>query len=332
MPALVGLGSNLGDRRHTLEAAVVALGQLADTSVVARSTWYETMPVGGPAGQEPFLNGCVVLNTTLAPEALLDELCRIEATLGRERVVAWGPRTIDLDLLLYDDLILRTERLQVPHPRLAFRKFVLRGAAEVAAAWRHPLLEQTIGELQQRLEVLPNYLAFVGQSSGFRTQFAAEAADAARARLVDPTPADVPASVDEVCSHGLVVNEAIEFFNARDEAVRRSIAQAHGMWVVDDAWPEAELISLLLRVGFAPWRRPYSSDVGPLMLPPTEFPEPKLVVCLQSAGDPTHGAVLALKRVWPELQRLPAVVDVDIADREAALAEIAAAMEAAGDV
>jgi len=122
--AHVGLGSNLGDRMAVLDAAVQALDADERTHVMAVSRVYETPPVGGPP-QPPYLNAVVVLETDHSPHELLGVLQVIETALGRERGERWGPRTADLDLLLYDGPPLREPDLTVPHPRARERAFVL---------------------------------------------------------------------------------------------------------------------------------------------------------------------------------------------------------------
>ncbi len=126
--AAVGLGSNLGDRRARLSAAVRRLG--AAGTVVAVSSLYETAPIGGPS-QGPFLNAVAVVDTGLTPRALLDHCLSVEREAGRRRRIRWGPRSLDLDLLLYDRVVAEPG-LQVPHPRLAARRFALEPLAE---AW-----------------------------------------------------------------------------------------------------------------------------------------------------------------------------------------------------
>lgn len=125
--AIVALGSNLGDREHFLRAAVHALGD-----VVAASQVFETEPVGGPDGQGAYLNMVVELRTALDPFALLRRCQRIEADALRQRVVRWGPRTLDVDLLFYDDVRLESAELVLPHPRVGERRFVLAPLSEVA--------------------------------------------------------------------------------------------------------------------------------------------------------------------------------------------------------
>lgn len=130
MRAYVGLGSNLGDREATIRRAVELLGGHPDVEVVGMSTLRETEP-WGPIEQPPFVNGAVALETTLTPRALLDVLLEVERRLGRVRGERWGPRTIDLDLLLYESEIVDRPGLTVPHPRLHERRFVLEPLVEL---------------------------------------------------------------------------------------------------------------------------------------------------------------------------------------------------------
>ena len=122
--AYVALGSNLGDRRAHLEAAFAALAALPGTRLEARSALYETAPLG-PPGQQDYFNAVARLATALPPHAVLDALLVIERERGRVRSERWGPRTLDLDLLLHGDAAVRDERLTLPHPGLLARAFVL---------------------------------------------------------------------------------------------------------------------------------------------------------------------------------------------------------------
>ena len=126
MRAFLGLGSNLGDREALLRAAVASM-----PDVVAVSPVYETDPVGGPE-QEPFLNAVVELDTELGPRELLELCRRLEADAARVRIERWGPRTLDVDVLLVGDLSVDEPDLQVPHPRMWERRFVLEPLADLA--------------------------------------------------------------------------------------------------------------------------------------------------------------------------------------------------------
>ncbi|MDN5347921.1 MAG: 2-amino-4-hydroxy-6-hydroxymethyldihydropteridine diphosphokinase [Clostridia bacterium] len=129
--AYLGLGSNLGDRMAYLRRAIDLLGQEEGMCVEQVSSWYETSPVG-KADQAWFLNCVVKVATTLAPRQLLHTAQKIESLLGRVRLERWGPRTIDIDLLLYDEVSLNEPDLVLPHPRLLERAFVLKPLAEIA--------------------------------------------------------------------------------------------------------------------------------------------------------------------------------------------------------
>ena len=142
--AYIGLGSNLGDRMTTLQTAVQRLESLGRVAEV--SSLYQTEPVGY-LEQPPFLNAVVALETVLAPIDLLHALLGIERDLGRMRTFRNAPRTVDLDLLLVDNVILDTTELTLPHPRLHERAFVLVPLAEVAPEAVHPVSGQTVWEL-----------------------------------------------------------------------------------------------------------------------------------------------------------------------------------------
>lgn len=147
---LVALGSNLGDREALLIEAVRRLDAAPGFEVDRVSAFIETEPVGGPE-QGAYLNGALVATVTLAPLEVLDLLQSVENAAGRVRVERWGPRTLDLDLLLYDDRVVDEPRLEVPHPRLHERSFVLDPAVEIARDWVHPTLGRTLGELREAL-------------------------------------------------------------------------------------------------------------------------------------------------------------------------------------
>lgn len=146
----IALGSNLGDSRGILDAAIAVLDSTPGIRVTARSHWYQTPAVGPP--QPDYLNGCVVIQTALSPRVLLATLLEVEKQFGRERRERWGPRTLDLDLLLFDDLRCDSPTLQIPHPRMTDRAFVLVPLAEIAPAWIEPVSGRAIADLVQKLD------------------------------------------------------------------------------------------------------------------------------------------------------------------------------------
>jgi 2-amino-4-hydroxy-6-hydroxymethyldihydropteridine diphosphokinase len=146
----IALGSNLGDSLKILADALKLLAETPGISVQECSSWYQTTAVGPP--QPDYINGCALLDVRLTPQELLQILLGIEAQLGRIRRERWGPRTLDLDLLLFDDVILDQPNLQLPHPRMHERAFVLVPLAEIAPNWIEPISGKSIAQLVQTID------------------------------------------------------------------------------------------------------------------------------------------------------------------------------------
>ncbi len=142
----LSLGSNLGDRFETLETARTRLESLPDTKLSVFSSYYETEPVGGPE-QGMFLNATALLETSIKPEPLLKMLQDIENAAGRKRLVHWGPRTLDIDMLIYGDVRMESDTLTLPHPHMNQRRFVLVPLVEIAPNLVHPSSGLTAREL-----------------------------------------------------------------------------------------------------------------------------------------------------------------------------------------
>jgi 2-amino-4-hydroxy-6-hydroxymethyldihydropteridine diphosphokinase len=204
---LLALGSNLGDRAATLRAALGELGRLPRTRLVARSRWHESAPAGGPDGQGPFLNGAVLASTNLAPIELLGELQRIENQFGRERNEHWAARTLDLDLLLYDRVTLRTAALELPHPRMAVRRFVLAPAIEAAPWMLHAESGWIVADLWRHWQRPVETYAVAAADSARAAALAAELAGRLQLPLVEgggagPSPRVVVWAAERVGAEG----------------------------------------------------------------------------------------------------------------------------------
>ena len=179
---LIGLGSNIGDRASQLDKAVDVFCGHPRIAFHSVSRYRDTRPIGGPAGQGAYLNAALRVTAQLAPIDLLAWALHIERQLGRRPAERWGPRPIDIDLLLYDCVTMCTPELTLPHSRMAVRRFVLEPALEIARDMLHAPTGWTVGQLWQRLHEIPHYIALVGGTHADRSALARAAADAAGAR------------------------------------------------------------------------------------------------------------------------------------------------------
>ncbi|MGB6043133.1 MAG: pantoate--beta-alanine ligase [Pirellulales bacterium] len=244
---LIGLGSNLGDRHQTLERAINLLIDHAQIDLIAKSGFYETPAIGGPANQNRFLNAAVRLQTSLTPTALHAQLLRTENDLGRQRRVRWDSRTVDLDLLLYDDQVLDLPELTVPHPRMAFRSFVLAPAAEVAGAMIHPVIGRSLQTLWQQIRSQLKYCAVTGGIGAGKTRLVREVIDRLKhqhqlgVQFVEEALPEEMLAAYYVDSAGHGWDTEIEFLRRRQLALDRNRWSSTEGWLLSDFWFQQSL-------------------------------------------------------------------------------------------
>jgi 2-amino-4-hydroxy-6-hydroxymethyldihydropteridine diphosphokinase len=240
--AMIALGSNLGDRRATLDRAIDDLAASRGAVVRGVSAYHETSPVGGPGGQGAFLNAAASLETTLDAFALHRLLIEVELRAGRVRDIRWDARTLDLDLILFGDQILDEPDLIVPHPRFAVRRFVLAPMAELSPEVIDPLTGKTVEDLLSNLDRRPSYVAIDGlPGSGLPRRIAQRVSDVlgglVQSRREPRTPeheGDPPTRFDQLTS------SKVELQKTRD----LSWSMPGDRWIVSDYSVDLDLLRL----------------------------------------------------------------------------------------
>lgn len=308
---LIGVGANLGDRSEAIGRACERLREHKGVTSLRVSQYYTTKPIGGPEDQAEFLNAAFYVETSLSPQALLQQLQQIEQVAGRQRAERWEARHLDLDLLLYDDAVIEQEQLVIPHPRMVFRRFVLEPAAEIAGEMTHPTTQRTITDLWQRLDTLASYIAISDAASAERQSLLRDVATQTGAQFL-LTPASLNPKSRDPPSPDLA--SAIEFLDQRIQLVERiGTSQEDRVWLSDFWLGDALLaaprsMSIKTVADFEDAWREREVDM----------PEPVLVVVF----DATKSVLDALQRA-----RLPAL-KLNSVDSDWNRQEVAAAIEA----
>jgi len=297
---LVGLGSNVGDRKEALGEALGRLGSRPGMALVAQSRWRQTAPIGGRPGQRVFLNGAVLLETSLSPQAVLEILLAIETELGRQRTERWGPRTIDLDLLLYGERVLETPQLTLPHPRMAYRRFVLEPAADVAAAMLHPTTGWTIARLLSHLNTALPYVAVTGPVGAGRRELARRIAEKTAGRLIAEPFGPGPPGPSCPGSSGNAWAAEIEFLHQRARLLVSDLPQWRGRdrLAVSDFWLDQSLA--YARVWLTPaqyevfhqrWQQLRRKVVRPKLTVVVDAPTSQLLERIRRRGRPAEAGL-----------------------------------------
>lgn len=312
--ALIALGSNQGDREALLREAVARLKR-PQLDIRAVSPWLETQPAGGPTGQGLFLNGAVLVETSLKPAALLAVLKEIEQQLGRTGGERWAARPIDLDLLLYGEEKIACPTLTVPHPRMAWRRFVLEPAAAIAGDMLHPTTRWTISRLATHLRETRPYVAITGLSQTARREVAWHVASLCGGTLISAGDDEADASLEAG-------------FEQAISRVRAAVAeQPADRLLVSDFWygDWLGLARVCTPAGaFSQFEKRWRSRRG-------DVPTPRLVVLLDKTSDDEDDGLVTMLRqsLTAELARpdVGPVMRLTNLSIEAAVAEVAAAVE-----
>ena len=237
MKCLIALGANLGERQANLQHALTSLSETPGMHLLHASSFYETRPAGGPSHQPNFLNGAALFETTLDPATVLELLHNVECQLGRVRIGTWGPRIIDLDLLLYEQEVIDSPTLTLPHPRMAWRRFVIEPAAEVAPNMIHPTTGWTLAKLRDHLNKTLRYVALAGGIGAGKTRLLLHLAQRKTVHTILEAvdPALLSCFYANPSSHAKRVE--LEFLHQRTEQLNsRQWESGPNIWIASDFW------------------------------------------------------------------------------------------------
>jgi 2-amino-4-hydroxy-6-hydroxymethyldihydropteridine diphosphokinase len=328
---LIGCGSNLGERREQLDRALELLRFMPGVTFLAASRYRETPPVGGPPGQGRFLNGACLIETELSPHAVLHLLNAVENTLHRDRQTRWGERTIDLDLLLYGDLVVESDDLTLPHPRMATRRFVLEPSAEIAADLPYPLATCTVGDLLDNISGCPPLVSIVGVPGSGADRVAAAVADAVMGHAIH-APRDLPAD-----DAGVEAWRGVLAAWSAPLAAQAWLDDEHHVAIADHWLDALDVVAAeqLPADEAAAFSRDVATAAAATAAPRVaiQLVEPRNTLLTR---DPSGGLARLQERLSRRLRcpgerdpRCPkAVITVDARDRDRAIAEATAAVEA----
>ena len=286
--AYIGLGSNLGDRRRYIKCALKMLAETRHIHVSGVSNIIETKPLG-QIDQPNYLNAVAEIKTTLTAQSLHRTLTRIEKALGRVKREKWAPRTIDLDLLLFDQEIINLPRLIVPHPQMHLRSFVLKGLRQFDGSLLHPVIKEPVSELANRLggcdfvlnPGVPQLISIAGVIGVGKTTLAKKLAKRLRCKLL-LEPYDKNPFLPEVYAgkKELALNSQLYFLTARTKQLNRDALQS-GRIIVSDYFFDKELIyaDLLLNSQQLPLYKKIYPQFAEKVAPPV------LLIYLQDSSD-----------------------------------------------
>jgi 2-amino-4-hydroxy-6-hydroxymethyldihydropteridine diphosphokinase len=344
--ALIGLGSNLGDRTAQLDEAIQRICGNPQVRCLRRSRYHQTAAVGGPDGQQAFLNAALLVDTTLQPAELLQWTQKVERDMGRERLVRWGPRRIDLDILLWGTEEIRSPPLEVPHPRMTYRPFVLLPAAEIAPGMKHAASGWTIAELVRHLRESPRMLAVFGLPASVAAASARRAAECCGAELVSD-PSDPAIMRAPAARRSDWMQSKIESLRIRCRKLERAATDAHTpVFVISDFWvseslalarcclKQAELEVFSERFAAATRSLPVPR-LRVLVVADDQTPTDAAPAIGAELAEPDVGSFETYRQNLWQIARAPMqgpLLELTGVDSEAAAIEIAAAVDAMNDM